>query len=38
MINAAFTLAGLTARYRTESLYKSNIVLSRSRDIYTVYI
>jgi len=29
---AAFTHAGLTTRYRTEILYKSRFVLSRSRD------
>jgi len=30
---AAFTHAGLTTRYRTESLYKSIFVLSSSREI-----
>jgi len=30
---AAFTHAGLTTRYLTESLYKSIFVLSRSQDI-----
>jgi len=34
--NAAFTHADLTTRYRTESLYKSNFLLSSSRNILFV--
>jgi len=31
--NAAFTLVGLTTRYRTKNLYKNISVLSKSHDI-----
>jgi len=35
---AAFTHAGLTTRYQTKSLYKSNFVLWRSRNkLYSLW-